>query len=200
MAGGAHPIRPAMVHREPGVIEGCAQPSGRRVTGCARGRKSGRHVIRTVGRLIVGLVTAEAIRRHGGVVIVDVAARARHRGMRPGQRETGVVVIETRWTPRGGVVAHVTLLRESGRNVIRVICALKILQVTADTTGCAYVVVAVDMALATLHSCMRAGERPTGSRMIEVRGVPVCGGVTDLALLRETGRHMVRIGGAPEVV
>ena len=40
MAGGAHPIRPAVIGRKPSVIEGCIQPAAGRVTSDAGRGKS----------------------------------------------------------------------------------------------------------------------------------------------------------------
>jgi len=53
----------------------------------------------TVRSLVFGLVTAVAIGRHRGVVVVDVATGTRHGGVGTGQREAGVVVVEARWSP-----------------------------------------------------------------------------------------------------
>lgn len=186
VASRADSVRTPMVHREPGVIKGCAQPGGCRVTRRARGGEASRHVIRTVRGLILVLVAAETVRRHGSVVVVDVAVRTRNGSVRARQREAGVVVVERGWAPRGRVVAHVTLLRESDRNMVWIFRVLKIRQVTTDARRIADVVVAVDVALAALHARVRTGQWPTGRRVIEGRGIPVRGGVTDLALLRKS--------------
>jgi hypothetical protein len=167
MAGGTDSIRASVVHREPGVIEGRAQPGRSRVTRGARRGKSSRHVIWTVGRLVLVLVTAVTIRRYGGVIVVDVTIRTRNRSMRARQREAGVVVIKGGRAPGGRVVAHVTLLREADRNMVRVLCVLKICQVAADACRIADVVVPIDVALAALHARMCTGQRPTSGRVIE---------------------------------
>ena len=46
---------------------------------------------------------------------------------------------------------------------------------------------------------MSAGQRPSSRRVIERRRVPVRGRMTNLALLREAGRRVVRIVRALEV-
>lgn len=106
-------VRVAMVHREPCVIEGGAQPARSGVTSGARCWEAGRYVIRVVRALVVRLVTAVTVGRDRGVVVVHMAARACDRGVGSGQRETGVVVIEARRTPRGSAVAYITLLGEA---------------------------------------------------------------------------------------
>ena len=52
----------AVIHVEPGVVERRTQPTGRRVTNGAGVRETCRHVIRTVGRLVVGSVATVTIR------------------------------------------------------------------------------------------------------------------------------------------
>ena len=67
---------------------------------------------RTIRSLILGLVTAVAIGRHRGVVVVDVATGTCHGGVGTRQREAGVVVVEARWSPSRRAVAYLALLRE----------------------------------------------------------------------------------------
>ena len=74
----ADPVRVAVIHGEPGVIEGGSQPTRGRVTGGATRRKSCRHVIRTVRGLVFRPMTAEAVGRNRSVVVVDVTACAQH--------------------------------------------------------------------------------------------------------------------------
>src|SRR5215469_4364878 len=65
---------------------------------------------------------------------------------------------------------------------------------------CQSVRTAAGMALAALQRRVRARQRPPGRGMIEARLSPRGGVVTDLALLREAHRHVIRIGGAGEVL
>ncbi len=83
VAGRADAIRVAVIHGEPGVIEGCTQPTGGCVADRTRGRETRRHVIGTVGRLVVGFVTAVTVSRNRRVVVVHVAACAGRRRVRP---------------------------------------------------------------------------------------------------------------------
>ena len=110
MTGRTDTVRVAMSHREPRVIKGSSQPGRGGMTSRARGREPGRYVIRIVRSLVVSLVAAVAVGRDRGVVVVDVATRTRHGGVRPGQRETGVVVIEARRTPGRRAMAYFALL------------------------------------------------------------------------------------------
>jgi len=98
---------------EPGVIEGRSQPAGCVVasgTGC---RKSCGRVVGIIGSRVIRLVARIAIRGQAGVVVVHVALSAGNLKVESGQRERRVVVIEARRNPRGGVMAHITLLRET---------------------------------------------------------------------------------------
>lgn len=111
-----------------------------------------------IGRaLVVLLVTAITGCRQCGVVVVDMTVRARRGDMRAGQRECSVVVIESRRRPRGCVVADVAGLRESGRSMIRIGCAVVVLQVARSTSSAGQVVVSVYMTLSAWHAGVCAG-------------------------------------------
>jgi len=116
-----------------------------------------RGVVRIRCALVVLLVTAITGRWQGSVVVVDMTVRARRSDMRAGQREGGVVVVEGRRRPGGCGVANVAGLREPGRGVIRVRCAVVVLQMTRSTSSACQVVVSVYMALSALHTGVRAG-------------------------------------------
>ena len=93
-------------------------------------------------------------------------------------------------------MADVALLRESGGNVVRIVSALEILEVTTDARGVGQVVVSIGMTLGTLHVGMSSGERPAGSGVIENSRGPVRRTVTHFTLLRETSGDVIRIVGA----
>ena len=109
MARRADALRVAVSHGEPSVIECRARPGSGRVAGLARRREAGGRVVRIRRARVIGLVAAVAgCRQRAGVVAVHVAVRAGNRGVRAGQRERGVVVVERGVSPSGGVVAQVT--------------------------------------------------------------------------------------------
>lgn len=141
-----------MIHWEPCVIEGGAEPAGSCVTDGTSSRETSRHVIRIVRRLVVSLVAAETVGGNRGVVVVHMTAGACDRCVRAGQRETGVVVIETRRAPGCSAVAHLALLRETRGNMVRVVRAPEIIQVAADAGCVRKVVVPVGVALAALQA------------------------------------------------
>ncbi len=94
VTGGTHAFRPAMIAREPGVVEGCSLPRTGGVTGLA-GRREVRSCVVRIGRgLVVGLVTGVAIRRNRGVVVVHVTAGTGHGGVLASERERRIAVIE----------------------------------------------------------------------------------------------------------
>jgi len=99
MASRADSIGVAMIGREPGVIEGRTQPTGRRVATRAGSWESCGNVVRVVRALVVEFVAAVTIRRQRCVVIVHVTIGASDGSVRAGQREGGVVVVEGRRRP-----------------------------------------------------------------------------------------------------
>ncbi len=112
MAARAHTVGVAVIHGEPRVIERGSQPAGRVMARRAGCRKAGRNMVRAGRAVVVGLVTRIAIGWNRRVVIVDVALRARHLGMKASQGKGRVVVIETRRNPSRRVMAHIALLWE----------------------------------------------------------------------------------------
>ena len=88
-------------------------------------------VVRIGCAVVVRLMARNAgrIRARQVVVPVDMALRALHRRVRPGQREAGRGVVERRRCPVGGGVALVAGLREAGLHVIRIRRSLVIRQV-----------------------------------------------------------------------
>ena len=152
-------VDPVMRDREISVVEHRPQPRTRVVTRLAGGWESGCNVVRVGGAVVVSLVAAVTGGRKRQVVIVDVAAGTRHGRMESGQRERGVVVIERRWNPCGGVVANLALLREANLRVVGRVGGVEVIQVTSDAGGAGQVVIVVDVALRTLQRGVRAGQR-----------------------------------------
>ncbi len=153
-----------------------------------------------VGGLVVSFVATVAICRQRRVVVVEMAVGAGNAGVRAGQREGRVVVIEACRGPGGCVMAHVALLRKSSRNVVRVIGALEVFEMATHACSISDVVIAIGVTLGALHIGVRAGKGPTRRRMIESRGRPVSGAVTDFTLLGKSGRDVIRIVGALEIL
>ena len=100
MTGGANAVGIAMIHIEPSVIKGCAQPGGRRVADRAGRREPCRDVIRIVCALILCLMAAETVGGQSGVVVINVTFGTIEIHMRPSQWERRVVVVERCRRPR----------------------------------------------------------------------------------------------------
>ncbi len=83
------------------------------MAGLAGCRETGGRMVRIGRGLVIRLVAGIAVGRNRCVVIVHVAIGASHGGVGPGEREGGVVVIERRRLPGGGVMAELALLREA---------------------------------------------------------------------------------------
>lgn len=121
--------------------------------------------------------------------------------MRTGKGEAGVVVIERCRVPGGCAVANVALLREPDRSVVRVIGVRVVGEMARHACRvCQSIGIATGMALAALQRRVRPGQGPAGRGMIEGRLSPRSCVVTDLALLREAYRHVIRVGRAGEIL
>ena len=126
-----------------------------------------------------------------------VALRAGRGGVFASERELGLAVIEGGAQPVSGRVAQRTILREAGCDVIRIGGGLIFLEVAGITSGAESFVNSARMALHTSRRRVLAGEREGGLRgVVERSPSPIRGGVAELAILRESSRGMVRIGGA----
>ena len=83
----------------------------------SRGKELRLRRVARVGRVVViRLVAPNANSRQRRVIVVDMAigALARWNGVRSGQRERCIVVVEGRVGPRVGVVTQLALLRKPG--------------------------------------------------------------------------------------
>ena len=109
-------------------------------------------------------------------------------------------MIEGAVAPIRGGMALIAGLRESGRHVIGIGCALEILQVALHTGAAGQVVVVVHVTLCARDRCVCPGQCKTGSGVIERRRRPVGRAMALLAGLRETRAHVVRVGGALEIL
>lgn len=94
VTGGTHAFRPAMIAREPGVVERCSLPRTGGMAGLAGGREVRSRVVRIGRGLVVGLVTGVAIRRNRRVIVVHMAAGTGHGGVLAGKRKRRIAVIE----------------------------------------------------------------------------------------------------------
>ena len=132
------------------------------------------NVIRTRRALEILQVAVDAGCAGQVVIVIDVALGALHCGMRPGQRESRVVVIERCLSPRRGVVALLAGLREARTHVVWIRGALEILQVAVDAGGvrARQVVIVVYVTLGALHRGVRAGQREPCRGVIETRVSP----------------------------
>ena len=134
MAGGAYVVSASMVGwewRVLGVVKRRSRPCSRCVTSLARGREELglRLVARVRGVAVIRLVAPDTRDRQSRVVPVYVAVRAlaRRHGVRTGQRECRVGVVEGGVGPDCGVVAQLTRGRESRRSMGGIVSARIIL-------------------------------------------------------------------------
>ena len=80
--------------------------------------------------------------------------------------------------------------------MIRIRGRLVVLQVATGARGVGDVVVSVHVAQTALHVGMSSRQGPSGLRVVVRRWAPANCGMADLALLRNSSRHVIRIGCA----
>jgi len=182
-----------------GVIEGGSVPIGRGVALGAEQREPGRDVIRIVRALIVVQVTGGTGGAQRRVLAARMALLAGDGGVRAGQRESGRVVIERGRRPIRSGVAELAGLRKTGRGVIRAGGGLEIFQVAGDAIGADVGEVAVGVALQARHGSVRSGQGERRHAMVERSPQPARGVVAGGAIVRESRRHVIGVGGFGEV-
>ncbi len=108
-------------------------------------------------------------------------------------------MVERGGAPGRGVVADGAVLREPGRNVVRIGGFLEVCQMAGRACRRQTRVHAAGVALAARHGGVGAGQRELGLVVVECRTLPLSGVVADRAVLGETGRRMIGIGCLLEV-
>ncbi len=182
------------------VVEHCARPGRGGVAGGAAGREASRLVIRIGGAVVVLGMAGVAVGRGPSEDVIDVAARAGHGGVRAGQREGRVVVVEDRAGPACGGMAGCARRREASGLVIRIGRAGEVLGVARVAIRRSSSKHVIDVAAGAGDRRVRAGQRERRLVVIEDRARPRGGGVAGLAGGGEAGGHVIRIRSAVEVL
>ena len=138
--------------------------------------------------------------RRPGEASVHVALRAGNAGVRAGEGEGSLVVIETGALPRGRGMAGGAILREVLGYVIRARGLLKIGQVAARALHRGAREDSVRVALGARKRDMRPGQCEFRRRVvIEFGPLPLGGRMAKRAVLRKPRGHVVRAGGLLEI-
>ena len=147
-----------------------------------------------VGRFLEILHVAARTRRGRQVVVaISVTIAALQLGVSTRNREAHGSMIEARRLPRGCVVAVLTCLWESKRNVIRIRGFLERRHVTPDTVGGRPFVLATHVATQAVERGMGSGQGVTSHlQVIETRAEPGRDGMALLASTRKPRSEMVR--------
>lgn len=181
------------------MVEFGAVPCGRRVTGLASRREPCRYVVRICCLIEIRLVAPNAVCRRALVLSVQVALRASDILVSPGQHEAGCRMIELGAVPCGCRVTGLAGGWKPGRHVTRVRGLIEIVLVTTDAGRRSAGILAVDVALSTLHRLVSAGQSEAGACMIERRRLPLGRCVTRLASRREARNQVVRVFRVVEI-
>lgn len=127
--------------------------------------------------------------------------------MASGTNSTGITVIswepgvvERRSGPRCGGVTGLARGREAGRSVIRIGGGLVVGFMTREAVGRNRCVIVVHVTTGAGHGGVLAGQRERRVVVIERRRNPGRGVVAHVALLREPGLDVIRVGGSVEVL
>lgn len=200
MAGGTSDGRVCAGQREHRVmVKRRGRPGHRGVAESAVGGEACRDVIGIGGAGEILGVAGIAVERNRGVVVIDVALRARHGNVRPGQGELGGIVIETRSGPVGGAMAGFAGCRETTGRVRRGVGVVVIDLVAPNAIGGQRCVVVVDVARGASDSNVRPGERKLGRVVVKGRAGPVRCTVASLTRCREANAGMRRSVGVVEI-
>lgn len=184
------------------VIEGRAFPLRGRMTDAAILRESGGHVIRVFAVIEVGQVATDARCRQSGKYVVFVAVGASQRNVRPCERELrSGAVIERRALPLNCRMADTAILRESGRQVIRVSRAVKVLQMAAlacsRRRGKRH---PVEVTLSARDRGVGSGQRKLAQVVIEPCVLPAGSCVASGAIGRKVPRQVIWVFGGFEIL
>jgi len=114
--------------------------------------------------------------------------------------EAGAGVVERGAQPSGRAVALGAGLRKADLDVVGILGAVEIFQMATDAVGGRALVLSAHVAGRALQRGMGAGERKAGAVVIETGRNPRCRVVAYLALLRESGRSVVRVIGVLEIL
>jgi len=193
------------------VIEGCACPVGRAVTGLTSRRETSLHVTRIVRAVVIGLMALNARRRIGQVVCPArtergvVALRTLQRDVSAIQGKAGGRMVEGSSTPTRGGVALLARGREIRLHVVGAGGSVEISLVAGHTRRrsgqviCAARAEGRVVALGALQRGMRSVQSEAGARMVEGCACPVRRAVALLARSGESRLHVVRAGRSVEI-
>jgi len=165
-----------------GVVELCGGPSTRVMTQCAVLGEARGHMVRVLGAVEVGEVASGALRRSPGEFVVQVALCAVEGGVSARQSERRLAVIELRSLPLDSVVAQRAIRRQAGRGVawlgrlvvVREVAPLALRRSARELVP--YV------ALCAFDAEVRPGQLESGQCVIELRSLPLGGGVARRAV------------------
>src|SRR5579872_2587310 len=104
-----------------------------------------------------------------------MALGALQRGVETGEWESRGRMIERRAGPVRGRVTQRAVLRETGRRVRRIVCAVVVGLVAADACTAGEAEVVIDVTLVALQCRVESSEREARGRMIKRRSRPVGG-------------------------
>ena len=114
--------------------------------------------------------------------------------MSTGQDESGPAVVENRPRPLDRCMTQGAILRETGRHMVRILRVVEIRQMARHAGRCETLKDVVLVAVGAGYRYMRPDQWELRGRVVvELRPFPLDRRVTERAILRESGRRMVRI-------
>ena len=135
-------------------------------------------MIRIRNILILGLMTGVTVSRCTPINRVHMAISTIHLLVRAGEWKCSLTVIESRALKLARVVTELTVLRESGGQVVRVRGCIVLSKVAGDAFCAQALILAVDMTANAALRAMRTSKGEACLRMVKYRAQPGCRGVT----------------------
>lgn len=166
----------------------------------ASGRKARGFVVGVRRGVEVGEVTRHAGRIEPRILSTGMAVRAVERDVRARQGKERLRMVELRTQPLKRRMADGAVLRETGRDMIRISGFLKVGQMARIAILGRAQVFPADVTTAATRGNVRAGQRECSEVVVEGRGDPGRGRVTDGTRLRQAGRPVIGVGGAVVIV
>jgi hypothetical protein len=182
------------------VIEAGRLPCRSRMTHHAGCGNPSLPVIRVCRSVVILCVARVAIGRSRCEISVEMATRARHAYVRPGERERSFAVIEGGWLPSDRSVARRAGCRNSSLGVGWVCCSVVVFRVATVAIGRCALVFASDVARDAIQRgvCSRQGVS-RHFQVIELCPKPAIGRMARLARRRKIQSRMAWVRGALKI-
>jgi hypothetical protein len=176
MSAGEREARSAVIHL-------CRRPTVRRVADGAFLAEALLGMIGVVRTLVIWTMATPAVGWQIAELPIDMTGCAIRSLMRSGKREGGLRMVEGGRLPLSGSVTDCAVVIKLSLNVIGALNLLKIGEMAGVAIRWQALELAVHMAGCAIRRHMRSRQGESSLSMIESRGLPLTGGMTDSAIV-----------------